>query len=610
MSIDASAPGITTMLRRAVSYLYPYRVRFSSGVSLTLLGIALDLVKPLPLALVLDVVLGHEALPSWLTPALGGLGEVALLSWAALAIVIVTFARGAVTLASNYLTIHTGQCMVNDLRTELYAHLQKLSLKFHNRQQTGDLLFRVMADTFSAQGMVMNGFLPLCSAAVMLVGMFAVMARYDWQLSLIALIVCPPLFIAVNRIGGHIHKHASASREAESALYARAETTIGAVKLMQAYGREERAVAEFREGSERSLALSLRLYSVETFFGLVVDCVLALGTAALVWVGAMHVMQGRLNIGDLTIFLSYLKDLYAPIQNISANLAEISSSRAGLERVFAVLDIRPDITDAPGARDLPAARGKVHFEDVTFAYEDGHPVLRRIDLTIQPGERVALVGRTGAGKSTLASLILRFFDPQEGRVTLDGQDLRDVTLRSLRSQVTLMLQEPILFHTSVVENLTLGAPMRSDLVREAARRAEAEEFIVALPQGYETVIGEHGATLSGGQRQRLALARALLREAPVVILDEPTSSLDVKTEGQVWRNVETLLEGRTAIVIAHRLTTARRADRIVVLEQGQIVEQGSHDELLARNGAYADMWRRGGQEGDDRVVPFPTVAGA
>jgi ATP-binding cassette subfamily B protein/subfamily B ATP-binding cassette protein MsbA len=598
------------MLRRAISYLRPYRLRFSSGVLLTLLGIALDLVKPLPLALVLDVVLGHEAMPAWLLPLFGGMGEVALLSWAALAIVVVTFARGAVTLASNYLTIQTGQHMVNDLRTALYAHLQKLSLKFHHKQQTGDLLFRVMADTFSAQGMVMNGFLPLASAAVMLVGMFAVMMRYDWQLSLIALIVCPPLFIAVNRIGGHIHKHASASREAESALYARAETTIGAVKLMQAYGREERAVAEFREGSERSLALSLRLYSVETFFGLVVDCVLALGTAALVWVGAVHVLQGRINIGDLTIFLSYLKDLYAPIQNISANLAEIASSRAGLERVFTVLDIRPDIADAPHAKDLGPVRGRVHFEDVTFAYEDGQPVLRRIDLTIQPGERVALVGRTGAGKSTLASLVLRFFDPQQGRVTIDGQDLRDVTLRSLRSQVTLMLQEPILFHTSVTENLTLGAPMRRETVHEAARRAEADEFIALLPQAYDTVIGEDGVTLSGGQRQRLALARALLREAPVVILDEPTSSLDVKTESQVWRNVEALLEGRTAIVIAHRLSTARRADRIVVLENGQIIEQGSHQELLARDGAYADMWRRGAEDGDERVVPFPSVAGA
>jgi ATP-binding cassette subfamily B protein/subfamily B ATP-binding cassette protein MsbA len=597
---SAGTYDILSVLRRALAYLRPYHGRFGAGVLLTAAGIGLDLVKPLPLALVLDVVLGESKLPHGLQPVLGGFSNVALLSIAAAAIVVVTFLRGACTVAANYLTIYTGQQMVNDLRTGFWAHLQKLSLKFHHQQQTGDLLFRVMADTFSAQGMVMNGFLPLCSAAVMLVGMFAVMARYDWQLSLIALIVCPPLYIAINRMGSHIHRHASASREAESALYARAESTIGAVKLMQAYGREERSVAEFREGSARSLALSLRLYSAETVFGLIVDSVLSLGTAALVWVGAMHVLQGNLKIGDLTIFLSYLKDLYGPIQNISANLAEISSSRAGLERVFSVLDIEPDIKDKPGAADIEAARGAVRFENVTFAYDDGRPVLRGVDLDIRPGERIALVGRTGAGKSTLASLLLRFFDPQEGRVTVDGHDLRDVTLRSLRSQLTLMLQEPILFHTTVTENIAFGAPVGEAVVRDAARRAAAEDFILKLPQGYETVLGEDGVTLSGGQRQRLALARALLRETPIVILDEPTSSLDVRTEGEVWRNVEDLLVGRTAIVIAHRLSTARRADRVVVLEGGVLVEQGTHDELVRRGGVYADMWARSGAGGDER----------
>lgn len=578
------------LVGRTVGYLRPHRSRFLGGVGLTGLGILLDVVKPIPLAIVLDVVLGSGSLPEWLRPVLGGVGRPGILAFAALSIVVLTAARGAATVAATYLTIDTGQRMVNDLRTALYGHLQKLSLRFHNQQQTGDLLYRVMSDTYSAQGLVMNGLLPLASAVVMLAGMFAVMVGYDLELALVALVVCPPLYFAITRISGRIHQQASVSREAESALYARAESTIGAVKLVQAYGREEGAIAEFRSGSDRSLALSLKLYSTQTVFAFVVDSVLAVGTAALVWLGALHVLDGRLGIGELTIFLSYLKDLYGPIQSVSHNMAEISSSRAGLERVFKVLDIEPDVKDAPHARPLPPVTGHVRFENVHFAYDDGQPVLAGVDLEIRPGEHVALLGPTGAGKSTLASLLGRFYDPQAGRVTVDGHDLRDVTVLSLRQQVTVMLQEQILFHTTIRDNIAFGSPRSLEEVRKAAQRAEADTFIDRLPDGYDTVIGEDGSTLSGGQRQRLALARALLRSAPIVILDEPTSALDVDTEERVWAHVGDLLAGRTAIIIAHRLSSARRADRIVLLDGGRILEQGSHDELIARRGTYSRLW--------------------
>ncbi len=580
------------LLKRTLVYLRPHRGRFGAGVGLTLAGIALDLVKPLPLALVLDSILGQKPHPEFLAPYVAGLSPLALLALAAAAIVVVTLARGVATLLSNYVTIEVGQRMVNDLRTDLYAHLQKLSLRFHHRQQSGDLLFRVMADTYSAQGIVMNGLLPLASAGVMLFGMFAVMANFDLQLSLVALLVCPALYLAITRISRRIHQHAEASKAAESELYVRTQTTIGAVKLVQAYGREEGAVADFRRGSERSLALNLRLYSMETVFVLVVDALLAVGTAALVFLGALRVMEGRLHIGELTIFLSYLRDLYQPIQGISQNLAEISSARVGLERVYSVLNAEPDVQDAPDAQPLPRARGRLRFENVSFGYEPGAPVLRQVDLELQPGEKVALVGRTGAGKSTLASLALRFFDPQEGRVSLDGHDLRTVTLASLRRDVTLLLQEPLVFHTTVWENIAFGADVPFERIRDAARQAEAETFILELPQGYHTVLEEGGVNLSGGQRQRLALARALLRDTPVVVLDEPTSSLDLVTEAAVWRNVMELFQGKTALIIAHRLSTARVADRIVVLDDRRIVEQGTHDELLLRGGAYAGLWRR------------------
>ncbi|MEX2220193.1 MAG: ABC transporter ATP-binding protein [Candidatus Rokuibacteriota bacterium] len=602
---DGPAPrGLLALVPRIARYARPHRVPMSVGFGLSALGIALDLVKPLPLAIVLDSILGQKPPPAFLGPWFAHLAPTGQLGVAAAAIVLIAVCRGMTTMLANHLTIDVGQRMVNDLRIALWTHLQKLSLRFHNQQQTGDLLFRVMADTYAIQGIVMNGAMPLVSAALMLTGMFVVMVRYDWMLACVALVVSPPLYLAIRWLTVRIHGYATAHRQAESELYSRAETAIGAVKLVQAYGREDRVVQDFRAGSERSLALSLRLYGTETLFVLVVESLLAAGTAAIVWLGAMRVLSGTLTIGALTVFLSYLRDLYQPILSLSQNLAEITSARVGLDRVFSVLDTELDVKDAPDAVPLPPITGEIRFENVSFAYDDGRPVLQGIDLRIAPGERVALVGRTGAGKSTLAGLILRFFDPQRGRVTIDGHDLRRVTLASLRRQVTLMLQEPILFRATVSENIAWGSRNPDpETVREAARRTEAESFIQAMPQGYETMLGEDGSTLSGGQRQRLALARALVRDTPIAILDEPTSALDVATEAQVWRNLEERLRGHTAIVIAHRLSTARRADRIVVIEAGAIVEQGTHDELMARRGAYFHLWQRDEAEPAAAAMP-------
>jgi ATP-binding cassette subfamily B protein/subfamily B ATP-binding cassette protein MsbA len=597
------------MILRVLGYLRPHRGRFAKGVGLTLGGIALDLLKPVPLALVLDSALGGKPLPSALAPLLAGVPAPVLVAVSALAIVLITLLRGTFTLGANYLTIDVGQRMVGDLRGELFVHLQKLSLKFHYRQQLGDLLFRVMADTYSIQGMVMNGLLPLLSAALTLLGMLAVMLRFDAWMTLCAVSVVPFLYLAIAQLQSRIHGHAAASKEAESQLYTRAETALGAVKLLQAYGREEGSAQEFRRGSEKSLALSLKLYSTETLFILIVDGLLAAGTAALVWLGALRVLDGRLTIGALTIFLSYLRDMYQPILSVAQNLKELSTARAGLDRVFQMLDVQPDIQDSPGATPLPAARGEIRLEQVGFGYDDGRAVLHELSLQITPGEKVALVGHTGAGKSTLASLILRFFDPQRGRIAIDGRDLREVTVASLRRNITLVLQEPILFQTSVYDNIAFGAAEATpERVREAARLAEAEPFILELPLGYDTVLGQDGLTLSGGQRQRLALARALLRDTPVVILDEPTSSLDLETEASVWQNVERLLRGKTAIVIAHRLSTARMADRIVVMDKGRIAEQGTHDELVAARGIYASLWSRHGS-GRDLIESDSALAG-
>jgi len=604
MNGTAGSRGLLALIPRIAHYARPHRAPMSLGFGLSALGIALDLAKPLPLAIVLDSILGSKPPPALLGSWFAVLDPMVQLGLAAVTIVLIAACRGLTTMLSNYLTIDVGQRMVNDLRIALWAHMQKLSLRFHNRQQTGDLLYRVMADTYAIQGIVMNGALPLISAALMLTGMFVIMLRYDWVLASVALVVSPPLFLAIRWLTARIHGHATAAREAESELYSRAETAIGAVKLVQAYGREDRVVQDFRAGSERSLALSLRLYSTETLFVLVVESLLAAGTAAIVWLGALRVMSGSLTIGELTVFLSYLRDLYQPILSLSQNVAEIGTARAGLERVFTVLDTELDVKDAPDAVSLPPIRGEIRFENVSFAYDDGRPVLRDIDLRIAAGEHVAVVGRTGAGKSTLAGLVLRFFDPQHGRVTIDGHDLRRIRLASLRRQVTLMLQEPILFRATVFENIAWGS-RNADLatVRDAARRTEALAFIDELPQGFETVLGQDGSTLSGGQRQRLALARALVRDTPIAILDEPTSALDMTTEALVWRNLEERLRGHTTIVIAHRLSTARRCDRILVIDEGGIIEQGPHDELMARRGAYFALWRRHGAESAAAAVP-------
>ena len=603
MNRRAGSGGLVALIPRILRYARPHRAPMGLGFGLSAVGIALDLAKPLPLAIVLDSILGSKPPPAFLGPWFAQLDSMAQLGLAAVTIVLIAVCRGMTTMLANYLTIDVGQRMVNDLRIGLWTHLQKLSLRFHNRQQTGDLLFRVMADTYAIQSIVMNGALPLVSAVMMLSGMFVIMVRYDWMLAGVALVISPPLYLAIRWLTARIHGHATEAKEAESDLYSRAETAIGAVKLVQAYGREDRVVQDFRAGSERSLALSLRLYGTETLFVLVVESLLAAGTAAIVWLGAMRVMSGTLTIGELTVFLSYLRDLYQPVLSLSQNLSEITSGRVGLERVFSILDTELDVRDAPDAVPLPALGGAIHFENVSFAYDDGRPVLRNVDLRIKPGEHVAVVGRTGAGKTTLAGLVLRFFDPQQGRVTIDGHDLRRIQLASLRRQVTLMLQEPIIFRATVYENIAWGS-RRADpgVVREAARRTEAESFILDMPQGYETLVGEEGSTLSGGQRQRLALARALVRDTPLWILDEPTSALDVATEAHVWRNLEERMRGRTAIVIAHRLSTARRADRIVVLDEGAIVEQGSHDELMARRGAYFDLWQRHGTEAPAAVA--------
>ncbi len=580
---------ISSLRRQVFASLRPYRSMFIFAlIQVVLIGGA-ELLKPWPLKLIIDNVLGGQPL-SW--PLVAGWSREALLLGACVGLVGVYIVLGALNLLNNYTTIRIGQSMVNDLRGALYNHLQRLSLAFHNRRQVGDLLYRVTADTYSIQTLTMNGVFPILTSLVLLIGMTIVMLRIDWLLTLLALGVCPLLFATISTMSKRINQAATAAHERESTIYSLVQRTMSAIRVIQAFTKEEEEHRRFMAASTDSLSASLRLYNLQAFYSGVINVVIALGTALVVWVGARHAMTGLLSVGDLVVFTAYLASLYGPINTISQTLGLIEGGKAGLMRVYEILTVEHDLPE--GKRVVPASgvRGDIVFENVTFGYVPGQPVLRGINLRVPPGQTMAVVGPTGAGKSTLVSLLPRFYDPQEGRVLLDETDIREFTLASLRQQVAMVLQPPLVFPITIGENIAYGRPEASrEAIERAARLARIHETIARLPQGYDTPVGEQGATLSEGERQRLTIARAILRAAPILILDEPTSSVDAETEALIMEGLEQLMAGHTTFIIAHRLSTIRRADVILVVRGGHIIEQGSFAELMRRQGPFAALYR-------------------
>jgi ATP-binding cassette subfamily B protein len=584
------------ILRRTAAYLWPYRRR----VALALVQVAalsgLELLKPWPLQLVIDGVLAGRP-PDW--PVLRGLSAPALLGVAAAGLLLVYVLLGAVAVWNNYTTITIGQGMVNDLRSRLYAHLQRLSLSFHARAGVGDLIYRVTADTYAIQTLAMNGLFPIVSAALLLGGMIVVMLRLDPVLTIIACAVGPALLAGILLVNRHITAAATEMRERESAVFDLVQRNLAAIKVVQAFSRERFEHSRFLAGSQASMRSGLRLYTLQTAYGAATNVVIAAGTAAVLWIGAHQVWSGRLTVGEMIVFVSYLGSLYGPINAIVQTYGLIQGATAGVVRVFTILDAEPTVRDGP-SRLVAPVRGAVEFADVSFRYPDGAIALRHVSLRAAPGQCIAIVGATGAGKSTLVSMIPRFYDPTEGRISIDGADLRALACEDVRRHIGMVLQPPIVFPTTIHDNIAYGRPDASRAeVEAAARVAQAHAFIAALPDGYDTVVGEQGATLSEGERQRLTIARAILRDTPILILDEPTSSVDVTTEASIMDGLEALIAGRTTFVIAHRLSTVRRADRIVVLDHGAIVEQGTLAELLARGGIFAGMYAT--QFGRERV---------
>jgi len=438
----------------------------------------------------------------------------------------------------------------------------------------------------------MNGVFPVLTSLVLLIGMTVIMLRLDWLLTLVSLGIMPVLIGSMHWLTKRITALATDMRVKESALLTRAQRGLGAIRVIQAFTTEEDEHRQFVTSSTASLNANLRFYTFQNLFTAFIGVVMAGGTALVLWVGATHVLAHQLTIGEVLVFLAYLESLYGPLSTLIQTWGQIQWGWVSAERVFEILETAPDLVD--GRRDLTRqeVRGAVTLEGVVFGYDNTRPVLKGVDLHAPPGSLVAIVGATGAGKTTLVSLIPRFYDPTGGRVLLDGTDIREFQLRALRQQVSMVLQPPLIFPTSVRANIAYGRPDATDeQIQRAATLAQLDDFVAKLPQGLDTVVGEGGSTLSAGEQLRITIARALLRDAPILILDEPTSALDAATEAHVMRGLETLMAGRTTFVIAHRLSTVRRADTILVLQNGQIAEQGPFAELVSRGGIFTMLYQ-------------------
>lgn len=568
-------PGDGALYRRLFGLARPHLRLLAALLVLDLLGGLGALLTPLPLKIAIDSVLGDRPLPGFLADGLPGpvtSSPGALLGLAVGLLLVIALLNNLPLLAGTLLRGYVGERLVLDFRAALFAHAQRLSLAYHDSAGTADTVYRVEKDAAAVEDLIVDSALTLTAAVVTVAVMFAVTLWIDWQLGLVAAVVAPVLLFVSGRYRPRLRERAREVKKLESEALGVVQEVIAALRVVKAFGQEGREHARFLARCRAGMTARLRLLLAQGVYGAAIRLTTALGTAAVLYIGVTHVQSGTLTLGDLLLVLAYLAQLYDPLKAISRKAGGLQAHLAGAERAFALLDLRPDVDERPGARPLARAAGAVAFRNVTFGYDRGRPVLCDVSLEVEAGTRLGIVGATGAGKTTLLNLLTRFYDPAGGQVLLDGADLRDYRLADLRDQFALVLQDAVLFSASVAENIAYARPgaTRAE-VEAAARAAQAHDFIVRLPGGYDTRVGERGMSLSGGERQRLALARAFLKDAPVLLLDEPTSAVDAQTEAGILEALEVLMRGRTSILITHRQTPLTACDVVLQLDEGRLV---------------------------------------
>jgi len=575
-----------SIYRRVLGYYRPFLWQTISGLCLALIGIGLNLLKPWPFKIIVDDFLraGPTIRPDWRM----------WLLLLCLALIGIQFLWGIINWSTNYLFVKIGLQALLKLRTDLYSYLQSLSLKYHDARRSSDSSFRVAYDSQSIQTIYNKGFTNIFGAVITLIGTFVIMLRLDWQLTLVSLGIVPLVVGAIYLFAHRIRRQSTSIQEQESAVLAQAQEGLSSIRMVHAFGREDFEVRQFQQQARQSLQANLRLTLTNVNSALVISTLMVVGTAVMYYIGTLHVLAGTLTLGSLLIFSAYLLMLYQPLESLTYTAWAMEGATAGAKRCFEVLDRQDDVVDSPKAIAISSAKGAIAFQAVSFGYAAERYVLRDIDLRIEPNQIVGLAGGTGAGKSTLLSLVPRFYDPTAGSIALDGREIRQITKKTLRAQIAIVLQDTLLFSTTVRENIAYGQPdATEEEIIEAARRAQADEFIREMPQGYDSLVGERGGHLSVGQRQRIGIARAFLKNAPILLLDEPTSALDPATESAIMETIKELMRGRTTLIATHRLATIHNLHQIIVLDHGRVIEQGRGPDLIARGGVYAKLYSSG-----------------